>query len=256
MSAETTLAMLSLSHISKTFGGVRALYDVSMEIKTGEIYGLIGPNGAGKSTLVNLISGVLSSTEGTITLADKSINALTAHQRARCGIARTFQNLRIFPSLSVEQNIDVASYSGRNIDRKNKHASTPGNDLIYAAIETFDLADKLSRPAGTLSYGHLRRLEIVRALALNPKILMLDEPAAGMNEIETRALGEAIEWVRLKSDCAMLIIDHDLRFIMSLCKRIFVLNMGTLIAEGTPEEITRNQTVIDAYLGEHNELVA
>lgn len=236
--------MLTLNELGKTFGGVRAVHNVSMTLEPGNIYGLIGPNGAGKSTLVNLISGVLSSSKGTIALAGHSIDHMSAHQRARHGIARTFQNLRVFPSLTVAQNIDVAGYSRA---RKDKAHST---QLAQDAIDAFDLKDKLSQPAGSLSYGHLRRLEIVRALALNPKILMLDEPAAGMNELETQELGVAINWVRAQSDCAMLVIDHDLRFIMSLCEHIFVLNMGTLIAEGTPEEITRNQTVIDAYLGD------
>jgi branched-chain amino acid transport system ATP-binding protein len=237
-------SILTLSRVGKTFGGVHAVHDVSMSINAGEVCGLIGPNGAGKSTLVNLISGVLSCTQGQMQLADQNIDRLNAHERARHGIARTFQNLRIFPSLSVAQNIDVARYAGQQ------------GALAESAIEVFDLADKLSQPAGTLSYGHLRRLEIVRALALDPKVLMLDEPAAGMNEQETEALAKALEWIRSQSDCALLVIDHDLRFIMSLCERIVVLNMGELIAEGTPEDITRNQTVIDAYLGEHDEHAA
>lgn len=233
--------MLSLTAVGKNFGGVLAVQGVSMTINTGEVCGLIGPNGAGKSTLVNLISGVLSCSEGQIALAGESIDRKSAHQRARLGIARTFQNLRIFPSLTVAQNIDVARYRGRH------------NTLIDAAIEVFDLDKKLSQPAGMLSYGHMRRLEMVRALALNPKVLMLDEPAAGMNEHETQALGHALEWVSSESDCAQLVIDHDLKFILSLCKRIFVLNMGELIAEGSPSEISRNQIVIDAYLGENHE---
>jgi len=233
--------MLQLNGVGKSFGGVQAVQDVSMAINSGEVCGLIGPNGAGKSTLVNLISGVLSCSEGHMTLAGKSINRVSAHKRSRLGIARTFQNLRIFPSLTVAQNIDVARYSGQQ------------NQTVDEAIEVFDLQDKLSKQASTLSYGHLRRLEMVRALALKPKLLMLDEPAAGMNELETRELGEALEWVSRETDCALLVIDHDLRFIMSLCKRIFVLNMGALVAEGTPSEITRNQIVIDAYLGENHE---
>jgi len=233
--------VLSLTAVGKNFGGVLAVQGVSMTINTGEVCGLIGPNGAGKSTLVNLISGVLSCSEGQIALAGESIDRKSAHHRARLGIARTFQNLRIFPSLTVAQNIDVARYRGRH------------NTLIDAAIEVFDLDKKLSQPAGMLSYGHMRRLEMVRALALNPKVLMLDEPAAGMNEHETQALGHALEWVSSESDCAQLVIDHDLKFILSLCKRIFVLNMGELIAEGSPSEISRNQIVIDAYLGENHE---
>jgi len=186
----------------------------------------------------------MSCSEGQITLADQSMNRLNAHNRARAGIARTFQNLRVFPSLSVAQNIDVAHYNGKQ------------GPLVKAAIEVFDLKDKLAYPASVLSYGHLRRLEIVRALALNPILLMLDEPAAGMNELETQQLRHSLEWVSSESDCALLVIDHDLKFIMSLCKRIFVLNMGELIAEGTPTEITRNQMVVDAYLGEEHENAA
>lgn len=236
--------MLKLSAIRKTFGGVHAVQDVTIKLEAGTVYGLIGPNGAGKSTLVNLISGALSCDNGSITLNQQNIDAANAHQRARLGIARTFQNVRIFPSLTVAQNIEVALYSG------GKSA------LAEAAIEAFELKDKLSWQASALSYGHLRRLEIVRALALNPKVLMLDEPAAGMNEQETHALGQALEWVHQQSDCAMLVIDHDLKFIMSLCKHIFVLNMGTLIAEGAPQEISHHQAVIDAYLGEDHESAA
>lgn len=236
--------MLELAGVGKAFGGVRAVADVSIALDAQQVYGLIGPNGAGKSTLINLISGVLGVSEGSMRLDGVTIDRHNAHRRARAGIARTFQNLRTFASLSVAQNIDVARYSGMR------------GDLADAAIEAFDLGDKLSQPAGALSYGHLRRLEIVRALALNPKVLMLDEPAAGMNEQETQALGQALQWVHSQSSCAMLVIDHDLRFIMSLCQHIFVLNMGSLIAEGTPAQISRNQTVIDAYLGEDHEHVA
>lgn len=236
--------LLELAGVGKTFGGVQAVQNVSMSLFANEVCGLIGPNGAGKSTLVNLISGVLSCTQGSMQLSGESIDRLNAHERSRHGIARTFQNLRVFPSLSVAQNIDVARYASKN------------SELADAAIEVFDLKDKLSQRAGALSYGHLRRLEIVRALALDPAVLMLDEPAAGMNEQETATLAEALDWIHSQSDCALLVIDHDLRFIMSLCKRIVVLDRGKLIAEGTPSEITRNQTVIDAYLGEHDEHAA
>lgn len=230
--------MLELSGIDKSFGGVHAVRDVSLTIGRGEVRGLIGPNGAGKSTLVNLISGLLVPTSGTITLEGDNITATSAHQRARRGIARTFQNLRVFPSLSVEQNIDVARYAGR------------GGALPNAAIDEFGLRDKLTQPANALSYGDQRRLEIVRGLALKPKVLMLDEPAAGMNEEETEALGRALTWVQAEADCALFVIDHDLKFIMTLCERITVVDMGAIIAEGTPQEVTKNAKVITAYLGE------
>ena len=236
--------MLDLKGITKTFGGVHAVEDVTMSVASGEVRGLIGPNGAGKTTLVNLISGLLTHSAGHLSLDGEPLDHLRAHERAARGVARTFQNLRVFPSLSVAQNIDVARYSGR------------GDEIVDAAIEEFGLTDKLNQSAGALAYGQLRRLEIVRALALNPRVLMLDEPAAGMNEQETDALGRSLSWVRTHSDCAILVIDHDLKFIMSLCDKIAVLNMGAVIAEGAPEKITKNQEVIDAYLGETDEQAA
>ena len=241
--------MLELNGVSKTFGGVKAVQDVSMSIASGEVRGLIGPNGAGKSTLVNLISGLLRHSTGTISVDGQSLDRLSAHQRAERGIARTFQNLRVFKSLTVQQNIEVAGYSGRASGRN-------GNTMLKEAIERFDLADKLNAPAGSLAYGQLRRLEIVRALALRPRLLMLDEPAAGMNEQETEDLREALGWVRSQSECAILVIDHDLKFIMALSERITVLNLGAVIANGSPQEVSENRQVIDAYLGEEYEHAA
>ena len=241
--------MLELNGVSKTFGGVKAVQDVSMSIASGEVRGLIGPNGAGKSTLVNLISGLLRHSTGTISVDGQSVDRLSAHQRAERGIARTFQNLRVFESLTVQQNIEVAGYSGQASGRN-------GDAMLQEAIERFDLADKLNAPAGSLAYGQLRRLEIVRALALRPRLLMLDEPAAGMNEQETEDLREALGWVRSQSECAILVIDHDLKFIMALSERITVLNLGAVIANGSPQEVSENRQVIDAYLGEDYEHAA
>ena len=235
--------MLELTGITKTFGGIKALQDVAMSVAPGEVRGLIGPNGAGKSTLVNVISGLLTHSAGMLTLDGAPLDGVSSQRRAENGIARTFQNLRVFSSLTVQQNIDVASYTGT--------ASGRGGDaLLHEAILRFDLADRLNEPASSLAYGQLRRLEIVRALALRPRVLMLDEPAAGMNEQETEALGEALGWVRDESDCSILVIDHDLKFIMALSERITVLNMGEVIADGTPQEVSENRQVIDAYLGE------
>ena len=240
--------MLELRGVSKSFGGVHAVRDVSMTLERGQVHGLIGPNGAGKSTLVNLISGLLTHSAGTMALDGTALEGLNAAKRAELGIARTFQNLRIFPTLTVGQNIDVARYTAA---RTGRAAS-----LVDEATTRFDLASRLNERADALAYGQLRRLEIVRALALAPKVLMLDEPAAGMNETETAALGEALDWVRQETDCAFLVIDHDLKFIMALCSRITVLNMGAVIAEGPPREVSENRQVIDAYLGEDHENAA
>ena len=235
--------MLELNGLSKTFGGVKAVSNVSLRIEAKEVRGLIGPNGAGKSTLVNLISGLLKQSEGSLELDGTVLDGLAAPKRAQMGIGRTFQNLRVFASLTVQQNIEVA--------QSTTGASGPKHEeFVQSAIAKFNLTDNLNMRAGNLAYGHLRRLEIVRALALKPKIIMLDEPAAGMNEHETKVLAEALRWLRQESDCAMLVIDHDLKFIMALCDNITVLNMGSVIADGKPNEVANNRQVIDAYLGE------
>jgi branched-chain amino acid transport system ATP-binding protein len=241
--------MLELVSIYKTFGGVQAVKDVSLKLNSGEVHGLIGPNGAGKTTLINLISGILAHSKGTLLLGGRPLDGMKANQRADLGISRTFQNLRTFSNLSVSQNIDVGRYtairSGRITDK-----------LISGAISEFDLADKLNEPAQSLSYGHQRRLEIVRALATGPKLLMLDEPAAGMNEKETKALQYSLDWVRRQSKTTIMVIDHDLKFIMALCEKITVMSMGSVIAQGSSQEIVENPQVIEAYLGEDNEEAA
>ena len=235
--------MLELNGLSKTFGGVKAVNNISLRIEAKEVRGLIGPNGAGKSTLVNLISGLLKQSAGSLKLDGTLLDGLAAPKRAQMGIGRTFQNLRVFASLTVQQNIEVA--------QSTTGASGPKHEeFVQSAIAKFNLTDNLNMRAGNLAYGHLRRLEIVRALALKPKIIMLDEPAAGMNEHETKVLAEALRWLRQESDCAMLVIDHDLKFIMALCDNITVLNMGSVIADGKPNEVANNRQVIDAYLGE------
>ena len=235
--------MLELNGLSKTFAGVKAVNNVSLCIEAKEVRGLIGPNGAGKSTLVNLISGLLKQSAGSLKLDGTLLDGLAAPKRAQMGIGRTFQNLRVFPSLTVQQNIEVAQSTIRAGGPKHEK-------FVQNAIAKFNLTDRLNMRAGNLAYGYLRRLEIVRALALQPKIIMLDEPAAGMNEHETKVLAEALRWLRQQSDCAMLVIDHDLKFIMALCDNITVLNMGSVIADGKPNEVANNRQVIDAYLGE------
>ena len=234
--------MLKLDCISKNFGGVKAVSQVSLEIGEGDVLGLIGPNGAGKSTLINLITGLLTPDLGKIFLSDLDITSQKPYQRARLGLARTFQNLRIYPNLSVGQNIEVASIS-------SNYSSRTMNFDLDRIINIFDLDDKIDLASEELSYGHLRRLEIVRALALNPLVLLLDEPAAGMNENETKELSNSLKWVQNNIACAILVIDHDLKFIMGVCDKITVMNMGEVIASGKPNEISNNKRVKEAYIG-------
>ncbi len=236
--------MLELTDLSKRFGGVKAVDQVSLTIDEGVVHGLIGPNGAGKTTLINLISGLLKASGGQLTLRGKSIDSLEAHQRARAGLARTFQNLRVYPNLTVSQNISVAASASAS-----RTAGDHGK-VIREAIRRFDLEDKQHLPASVLSYGHMRRLEIVRALALSPSVLMLDEPAAGMNQQETEALVSGLEWIRDNHGCAILVIDHDLRFIMRVCEKITVMSMGRVLTTGLPEEVSADPRVIAAYLGD------
>ena len=234
--------MLRLDSISKKFGGVKAVSQVSLELSDGDVLGLIGPNGAGKSTLINLITGLLSPDEGQIYLSHLNITSKKPYERARLGLARTFQNLRIYPNLSVGQNIEVASIS-------SNYSSRNMNFDLDKIINIFDLEDKIDLASEELSYGHLRRLEIVRALALNPLVLLLDEPAAGMNENETKELSNSLKWVQNNIACAIIVIDHDLKFIMGVCDKITVMNMGEVIASGKPNEISNNNRVKEAYIG-------
>ena len=234
--------MLRLDSISKKFGGVKAVSQVSLELSDGDVLGLIGPNGAGKSTLINLITGLLTPDEGQIFLSDLNITSKKPYERARLGLARTFQNLRIYPNLSVGQNIEVASIS-------SNYSSRTMNFDLDKIINIFDLDDKIDLASEELSYGHLRRLEIVRALALNPLVLLLDEPAAGMNENETKELSNSLKWVQNNIACAIIVIDHDLKFIMGVCDKITVMNMGEVIASGKPNEISNNKRVKEAYIG-------
>ena len=234
--------MLRLDSISKKFGGVKAVSQVSLELSDGDVLGLIGPNGAGKSTLINLITGLLTPDEGQIYLSNLNITSKKPFERARLGLARTFQNLRIYPNLSVGQNIEVASIS-------SNYSSRAMNFDLDKIINIFDLDDKIDLASEELSYGHLRRLEIVRALALNPLVLLLDEPAAGMNENETKELSNSLKWVQNNIACAIIVIDHDLKFIMGVCDKITVMNMGEVIASGKPNEISNNKRVKEAYIG-------
>ena len=222
---------------------MHALKDVSVNVSSGEIVGLIGPNGAGKTTLVNIVSGLLVPDSGEIYVDDTSLSGMKPFQIARLGVARTFQNIRLYRSLTVAENLEVSYVSSRQHRR-------PGKENSCAAILTrLGLESVANRIAGTLPYGHQRRVEIGRALALDPDFLLLDEPAAGANAVETRTLVEMVEEIREIDGCGVLVIDHDLRFIMTACDRIYVLDDGSLLAEGTPQQIQGNEEVIRVYLG-------
>ena len=237
--------MLSIEAVSKTFGGVQALRDATLSCAAGEILGLIGPNGAGKSTLVNAISGVLKPDSGSVRLDGRELTGQGAEACARAGIGRTFQNIRLFKDLTVRQNVEVAHITCQAV-RPDK-AARIGIDQLLTQYELDGFADFA---AGTLPYGSQRRLEIARALALGPSLLLLDEPAAGLNETESEVLAVAIEGIRSEVGCATIVIDHDLRFINRLCDRLCVMDQGQVIASGETEAVWRDPRVIEVYVGQ------
>lgn len=244
---------LQASEVTKRFSGLTAVDRVSVSLKSGEILGLIGPNGSGKTTLLNIISGVLPATSGAIRLGAEEIGGRPAHRYAALGIARTFQNIRLFARLTVQQNVLAAALSG--------WPRRPVRDALArtrAALRWMGIEDKVDLKADTLSYGDQRRVEIARALALNPTFLFLDEPAAGMNREETDALMQTLQRLRDELGLGILIVDHDLPLITRLCDRVAVLNEGQLIAEGSAAEVQNNPAVITAYLGRkhRNDIVA
>lgn len=239
------------------FGGLQAAEDVNISLKDNEIVGLIGPNGAGKTTVFNMLTGVYTPTDGDITLMGNSIVGKKTHEIVIAGVARTFQNIRLFKSMTALENIKVAFHSrmhysaASGIFRMPAYAREEQGIDIRARelLRVFDMEDIANIRADGLPYGQQRKLEICRALATNPKVLLLDEPAAGMNPIETQELMETIGLIRDRFSVAVLLIEHDMKLVMGICERIYVLNYGRIIAEGTPEAISSNPEVVTAYLG-------
>ncbi len=235
---------LVIESLGKSFSGLRALDNVSFSMRQGEILGVIGPNGSGKTTLINVVTGLLPATDGKVKVCGKDITNQHSYNVAKAGISRTFQTIRLFRELTVFQNAEVAAIS-MGIRRKEARERA-ANALKVMGIERW--ADQ---SAGGLPYGHERRAEIARALSMSPKFLLLDEPAAGLNEDESDELLSILTPLPQKMNLGMLIVEHDMRLIMRLCHRLHVLNYGRTIGEGTPEEIRKIPAVIQAYLGKN-----
>ena len=248
--------MLTLSSLSKNFGGLRVLEEVSLTIPEHGIFGLIGPNGAGKTTVFNLITGLLAPSSGFIDLSGRCLNGMAPFEITRLGVARTFQNIRVFKEMSLLENVLVAMGGKRRYGTIALFLGSPAyraaerreREMAQEFLARVGLAHKALLAAGNLSYGEQRRLEIARALATEPKLLLLDEPAAGMNAGEKQELMKEVRKLDA-SGLGIFIIEHDMRFIMELCREIAVLNFGRVIAQGTPAEIRGNRDVIEAYLG-------
>ena len=251
------LPILDIRHLGIDFGGLSAVDDFNLTIGRTEIAGLIGPNGAGKTTIFNLLTKVYQPTRGTILLDGLDTSGKTTAQINRMGIARTFQNIRLFDNLSVEDNVKIGLHNATDYSLAQSILRLPvfwqeekkAHEKALELLSIFDMQDTAAWKSGSLPYGAQRRLEIVRALATNPSLLLLDEPAAGMNPSETAELMENIVKIRDTFQIAVLLIEHDMSLVMGICEGIAVLNFGRIIAKGTPDEIRNNPQVIEAYLG-------
>lgn len=249
--------MLTVDNLTISFGGLVAVSKFSLEIKEREVVGLIGPNGAGKTTVFNMLTGVYTPNEGNINYLGEQIKGLKPYIITSKKIARTFQNIRLFSSMTVKDNIKIScdyrtSYSYFDTifrTKKFKKLEEEIENEVLELLETFSLLEKADEKAENLSYGEQRRLEIARALATRPKLLLLDEPAAGMNPQETKDLSSLIKSIRDNYNISILLIEHDMKLVMNICDRLTVLDYGKIIAEGSPSDIKRNSRVIEAYLG-------
>lgn len=250
------MSALELRAIARSFGGVPAVDGLSLTAAPGRITGLIGPNGAGKTTVVNMITGLLKVTRGTILLGERDVTEAEARELAHAGIARTFQNIRLIADASVLDNVISGFHRHERTSLAANMLGLPSvfrerrelAERAHALLERFGMAALARYPAGSLSYGHQRRIEMMRALAMEPKVLLLDEPVAGMNDTEAHSLADIFRSVA-EQGVAILLIEHNMRFVQSLCAHIYVLASGRLIAEGDPDGVMRDPTVVEAYLG-------
>ena len=252
------MALLEVKSLGISFGGLRAVDDFNLKIEKGQLYGLIGPNGAGKTTVFNMLTGVYKRTDGSIFLDGENITGKKTIDINKHGIARTFQNIRLFHQQSVIDNVKIGLHNEHTYSTLSGILRLPSyrktekimNEKAMELLEVFDLQDEADILASNLPYGKQRKLEIARALATDPKLLLLDEPAAGMNPNETKELMETIRFVRDKFDMTVLLIEHDMKLVSGICEELTVLNFGQVLAQGKTSDVLNNPEVIKAYLGE------
>jgi branched-chain amino acid transport system ATP-binding protein len=252
------MMILQTDRLSISFGGVRAVDGVNIAVESGQVFSIIGPNGSGKTTLFNLMSGIYTPTDGDIRLAGETVTGVAPDQLSRRGLSRTFQNLQIFSRMSVLENVMVGRHRHErtgimadllhlpSVARQNEAT----REAARAALARVGLAEAADRPASSLAYGALKRLEIARALASEPKLLLLDEPAAGCNPVETQEIDRVIRSI-VKDGITVVLVEHDMRLVMNISDRVHVLSSGRTLAEGTPEQVRSNAAVIEVYLGVH-----